>query len=175
MRPIDRIRRSELEGSEMRGALRKLLLVGTHVFAIGVGFALGIYLLPILTAPASPGVEVVRSAAALARFKGEFRRDLADSDALHWGEGKLFIGSDTIAFEGRLAPGPDYRLYLSPKFVETEAEFELLKSEMVQVGLVQTFENFMVAVPASVDPGDFNAAIVWCEAFGQFITAAVYQ
>ncbi len=75
----------------------------------------------------------------------------------------------------RLAPGPDYRLYLSPKFVETEADFELLKPEMVQVGLVQTFENFMVAVPESVDPGEFNAAIVWCESFGQFITAAAYQ
>lgn len=159
----------------MRSALRKLVLIGTHGLAIGVGFALGIYLLPILTAPESPGVEAVRSTADVARFKGEFRRDLADSDALHWGEGNLFIGPDNIAFEGRLAPGPDYRLYLSPKFVETEAEFERLKSKMVQVGLVQTFENFMVAIPASVDPGDFNAAIVWCESFGQFITAAAYQ
>lgn len=159
----------------MRSALRKLVLIGTHGLAIGVGFALGIYLLPILTAPESPGVEAVRSTADVARFKGEFRRDLVDSDALHWGEGNLFIGPDNIAFEGRLAPGPDYRLYLSPKFVETEAEFERLKSEMVQVGLVQTFENFMVAIPASVDPGDFNAAIVWCESFGQFITAAAYQ
>lgn len=159
----------------MRSALRKLVLIGTHGLAIGVGFALGIYLLPILTAPESPGVEAVRSTADVARFKGEFRRDLVGSDALHWGEGNLFIGPDNIAFEGRLAPGPDYRLYLSPKFVETEAEFERLRSEMVQVGLVQTFENFMVTIPASVDPGDFNAAIVWCESFGQFITAAAYQ
>ena len=159
----------------MRGASRKLLLFGTHVLAIGCGFALGIYLLPILIAPQSPGVEVVRSTADIARFKGVFRRDLADSDALHWGEGTLFISSDNIAFEGRLAPGPDYRLYLSPRFVETEAEFESLKADMVQVGLVQTFENFVVAVPESVDPAEFNAAIVWCEAFGQFITAATYQ
>lgn len=159
----------------MRSALRKLLLVGTHVIAIGLGFGLGIYSLPILIAPESPGVEVIRSTADVARFKGEFRRDLADSDALHWGEGNLFIGPDYISFEGRLAPGPDYRLYLSPRFVETEAEFELLKSEMAHVGLVQTFENFMVAIPESVDPGKFNAAIVWCESFGQFITAAAYE
>jgi hypothetical protein len=132
-------------------------------------------MLPILIAPESPDIAVVRSAADVARFKGTFRRDLADSDALHWGEGSLFIGSDSIAFEGRLAPGPDYRLYLSPEFVETEAEFESLKSDMVQVGLVQTFENFMVAVPESVNPAEFSAAIVWCESFGQFITAAAYQ
>ena len=143
--------------------------------ALGVGFGLGIYMLPILIAPESPNIEAVRSAADVARFKGTFRRDLADSDALHWGEGTLFIGPDSIAFQGRLAPGPDYRLYLSPEFVETEADFESLKADMVQVGLVQTFENFMVTVPESVDPAEFKAAIVWCESFGQFITAAAYQ
>ena len=94
---------------------------------------------------------------------------------MHWGEGTLFVAPDNIAFEGSLAPGPDYRLYLSPRFVETETDFEALKPEMVQVGFVQTFENFMVAVPESVNPGDFKAAIVWCESFGQFITAAAYQ
>ncbi len=154
---------------------RTLILIGTHAAAIGAGFVLGIYALPILTAPESPSVEVVRSAAATAGFQGEFRRDLADSDALHWGEGTLSVGPETIAFEGRLAPGPDYRLYLSPAFVETEADFEALKSQMVEVGPVQTFENFMVNVPDGIDPARYNAAIVWCEAFGQFITAAEYQ
>lgn len=155
--------------------IRILIMFGTHAAAIAVGFAIGIYMLPILTAPASPSLDVVRSAASMASYTGEFRRDLEDSDALHWGEGTLSIGPDSIAFEGRLAPGPDYRLYLSPKFVETEAEFEALKSDMVQVGRVQTFENFMVSIPDSVNPADFAAAIVWCEAFGQFITAAEYQ
>lgn len=159
----------------MRSSLRKLLLVGTHALALGAGFGLGIYMLPILIAPESPNIEVVRSTADVAEFKGTFRRDLADSDALHWGEGTLFVGRDNIAFEGRLSPGPDYRLYLSPKFVETEVEFESLKASMVQVGFVQTFENFMVAVPESVDPAEFKAAIVWCESFGQFITAAAYR
>ena len=154
---------------------RMLILIGTHALAIGAGFALGIYALPILTAPESPSVELVRSAAATAGYQGEFRRNLADSDALHWGEGTLSVGSETISFEGRLAPGPDYRLYLSPRFVETEADFELLKPQMVEVGLVRTFENFMVAVPEGIDPSEYSAAIVWCESFGQFITAAEYQ
>ena len=152
-----------------------MLLAGTHLVAVGAGFALGIYLLPILIAPESPADELVQATADVAQFRAEVRRDLADSDALHWGEGTLFVGSESIAFEGRLAPGPDYRLYLSPTFVETEADFEALKSEMVQVGFVQTFDNFMLAVPASVDPAKFSAAIVWCESFGEFITAAKYQ
>ncbi len=159
----------------MTRKFRTLILIGTHAFAIGAGFALGIYALPILTAPGAPSVDQVRSAAAAAGFQGEFRRDLADSDALHWGEGRLSVGRKTISFEGRLAPGPDYRLYLSPTFVETEADFEALKSQMVQVGAVRTFENFMVTVPDGIDPGEYSTAIVWCEAFGQFITAAEYQ
>lgn len=159
----------------MTTKIRALLLIGTHAAAIGAGFALGIYLLPIITAPASPSIEVVRSAASTASFTGEFRRDLEDSDALHWGEGALFVSNKHVAFEGRLAPGPDYRLYLSPRFIETEAAFEEMKSEVVEVGPVRTFENFMIAVPETIDPADFSAAIVWCEAFGQFITAAEYK
>lgn len=155
--------------------VRWLNLIATHVVAVVIGVALGIYLLPILTAPDSPGEAEIRSVATAAKYTGEFRRDLQDSDALHWGEGSLFIGPDSIAFEGRLAPGPDYRLYLSPEFVETESAFEVLKSDMVEVGPVRTFENFMLAVPDSVDPSAFRAAIVWCESFGQFITAAPYQ
>ncbi len=154
---------------------RALLLSATHVAAIVVGFAIGIYSLPILTAPASPSVEEVRSTAGAARFTGTFRRDLQDSDALHYGEGTLYVSDDVIAFEGRLAPGPDYRLYLSPEFIETESDFEASKHKMVQVGHVFTFDNFMVDVPDSVDPAAFTTAIVWCESFGQFITAAAYR
>ena len=64
---------------------------------------------------------------------------------------------------GKLAPGPDYKLYLSPEFVETEADFLRLKPKMVRVGDVKTFENFIVPVPAGVDPARYSAVIVWCE------------
>lgn len=76
---------------------------------------------------------------------------------------------------GELAPGPDYNLYLSPEFVETEADFNRIKASMVQVGEVKTFENFVVQVPQGVDPSRYNAVIIWCETFGEFITAAKYQ
>ncbi len=159
----------------MKPAARNLLLVGSHLFALALGFAIGIYALPILTAPESPDESSIRSAAETARFTGMFRRDLEDSDPLHYGEGTLHVSGDVIAFEGRLAPGPDYRLYLSPEFVETEDAFEALKHKMVQVGHVFTFDNFMVEVPDSIDPAEFTTAIVWCESFGQFITAAAYR
>jgi len=70
---------------------------------------------------------------------------------------------------------PDYKLYLSPEFVETEADFNRLKPKMARVGDVKTFENFIVPVPAGVDPKAYTTVIVWCESFGQFITAARYR
>ncbi len=136
----------------MNRSVKVLLLFGTHISAIGIGFALGIYLLPILTAPDGPDVRMVRSTANAAQFTGNFRRDLADSDALHWGEGTLYIGTDNIAFEGRLAPGPDYRLYLSPEFTETEAGFEALRSQIRLTRRRSIPQSSGVKVSASSSP-----------------------
>jgi hypothetical protein len=154
---------------------KTLPLIVSHGIAIAVGFAAGIYLLPILIAPASPSESDVQAVAGQSRYTGEFRRDLEDSDPLHWGDGTVFVSADTIALEGRIAPGPDYRLYLSPEFVETEADFESLKAGMTRIGDVKTFENFLVSVPADVNIDDYNSVIVWCESFGEFITAARYR
>ena len=87
----------------------------------------------------------------------------------------MSIGDAAVTLVGSIAPGPDYRLYLSPEFVETEADFMALKSKMAQVGPVKTFENFIVPIPEGIDPSAYNTVIIWCEAFGQFITAAQYR
>ena len=152
-----------------------LALAATHCAALAVGIGLGIYLLPILTAPAAPSAGEVTAAAGKAEFKGEFRRDLKDSDFLHWGEGTVSVSRSAIALMGRIAPGPDYKLYLSPGFVETEADFNRLKARMARIGDVKTFENFIVPLPANIDPAAYTTVIVWCESFGQFITAAKYR
>lgn len=154
---------------------RVLVLAVSHVLAAAAGFALGIYALPILTAPAAPSAAEVASQAGQATYTGQFRRDLKDSDPLHWGVGTVSVGRQSIAFVGRLAPGPDYKLYLSPEFVETKADFKRLKERMVRVGDVRTFENFIVPMPESVDPSRYNTVVVWCESFAQFITAARYR
>ena len=152
-----------------------VLLIATHC-AVGVlGFGIGIYALPILTAPSAPTEAAIKVVSSEATYTAQFRRDLKDSDALHWGEGTVSVGPEYITLMGRLAPGPDYKLYLSPEFVETEADFNRLKSTMVRVGDVKTFENFVVEVSPDIDPSKFTSVIVWCEAFGEFITSAKYQ
>lgn len=155
--------------------MKKPTLLLTHLVALFAGFAAGVYLLPVLVAPPAPSPEQVQAASAGARFTGQFRRDLHDSDLLHWGEGQVAVGADRITLAGSLAPGPDYKLYLSPEFVETEAAFLRLKPQMVRVGDVRTFRNFVVQVPQGVDVSRYNTVIVWCESFGQFISAAQYR
>ena len=145
------------------------------MIAAGAGFAGGIYALPILIAPAAPTAQEIRAATTQVQYSGTFKRDLKDSDALHWGEGVVFIASHAVSLAGKLAPGPDYKLYLSPEFVETEADFNRLKASMARVGDVKTFENFVVEIPPGIVPGNYSAVIVWCEIFGQFITAAKYK
>jgi len=154
---------------------RILVLAASHLLVAAAGFAAGVYLLPILTAPRAPSAAEVAATSGAAQFSGRFRRDLKDSDFLHWGEGTVTVGRSVIALDGRVAPGPDYKLYLSPEFVETETDFARVKPRMVRVGDVKTFENFIVPVPGSIDPGAYTTVVVWCESFGQFITAAKYR
>ena len=155
--------------------MKKLLLLISHLGFAAIGFALGIYALPILTAPSPPSKTEMEAATAQATFKGEFKRELAGSDFLHWGEGTVSVGERFISLDGKIAAGPDYKLYLSPNFVETEDEFNQAKANMVNVGDVKTFENFVIPVNAEIDPKKYNTVIIWCEAFGEFITAAKYQ
>lgn len=152
-----------------------LVLVASHLAVLLAGFVLGIYLLPILTAPAAPSAAQVQAAASPASFKGSFRRDLAGSDLLHWGEGEVSVGRHAIALMGRVAPGPDYKLYLVPEFVENEAQFLRIKSRSQRVGDIKTFENFIVPVPEGVDVAQYTTVLVWCETFSEFISAAKYR
>ena len=155
--------------------MKTVLLVVSHTPTLPLGYALGVYYLPILIAPPAPSAAEVTAQAKAATFTGTFRRDLKDSDALHWGEGTVSVSAQSIALAGKVAPGPDYKVYLSPEFVETEADFLRLKPRMERVGEVRTFENFIVPLAAGVDPSKYTTVIVWCERFGQFITAAKYR
>lgn len=155
--------------------MKRVILLFTHAVALAVGVALGIYLLPILTAPPAPDAAMLEERAGAAMFSAHFIRDLEGSDFLHWGEGKVSLTESEIVHQGRLAPGPDYRLYLVPEFVETEAQFEAVKARALQVGEIKSFDGFLVSLPDGVALEEYTTVLVWCEAFGEFITAAQYR
>ena len=151
-------------------ARRHIILFGTAKFLAGlvIGFGLGVYFLPILTA--EDGLD--RTALAQLEASAVFTRDLAGSNAFHWGKGTVRINRERVWLEGVIAPGPDYRLYLMQEFVEDEDSFLAIKSRAVDIGPVKAFTNFSLPVPSDVDAGAFPALVIWCEAFSEFITAA---
>jgi hypothetical protein len=155
--------------------MKKLLLLLSHLVFGAAGFALGIYTLPILIAPPAPDDAEIAQVSQSAAFTGNFRRDLKGSDFLHWGEGDVSVSSHKIAHKGKLAPGPDYKLYLTSGFVEDEAQFEAVKQAAARIGDVKTFNGFVLEVPAGIDINEYDTVVVWCETFREFISAARYR
>lgn len=154
---------------------RFILWLITHGIAVGLGFALGIYVLPILTAPPSPNATMLEEMAQDAVYTGSFTRDLPGSDLFHWGEGKISLTPTRLIHEGALAPGPDYMAYLVPNFVTDEAGFLAVKDQAQVIGPVKTFEGFILDMPDDVDLESYDTVLIWCEAFSEFITAATYR
>lgn len=154
---------------------RILILLATHVLTLGLGFGLGVYFLPILIAPDDPPVEQVQTAMADASYHTTFRRDLKGSDAVHWAEGKVSVSARQVAFDGKMGPGPDYKVYLVHDFVDNKADFLKIKDSAQRIGEVKTFNRFLVDVPADVDVDEFTTVVVWCERFSQFISAGQYR
>lgn len=155
--------------------MRRLFLLLSHIAVFVAGVALGIYLLPILIAEDAPAPTAVLDVERSASLRGEFRPDLKGSDLLHWGEGEVFVTPKVIAHRGRLAPGPDYKLYLAPDFVDDEASFLAIKEKSLRIGDVKGFSGFIASVPEGVDVNAYTTVVIWCERFGEFISAAKYR
>ena len=155
--------------------LRWMILSATHGLMLVIGFAAGIYLLPILIAPPAPDAAMLAETARAATYTADFRRDLRGSDFLHWGEGTVSVSATQISHQGRLAPGPDYKLYLAPEFVEDEEQFLALKHRAQLIGDIKTFEGFLIDLPAASDIEAHTTVVVWCERFREFITSAKYR
>lgn len=147
----------------------------SHLAVAALAFLLGLYSLPILIAPADPSPGTLALSIKNTRYLATIAEDVEGSDWLHWGKGRFSIGDDYIVFQGKLSPGPAYRLYLSPQFVATEDEFLRLKSSMIAIGEINSFANSVLAIKQSINIEDYNSVIIWCEAFNQFITAAQFK
>ena len=155
--------------------LRWIILSATHGLMLVIGFAAGIYLLPILIAPPGPDAAVLAETARAATYTADFKRDLRGSDFLHWGEGTVSVSTTQISHQGRLAPGPDYKLYLAPAFVEDEEQFLALKDRAHRIGDIKSFEGFLIDVPRGIDIEAYTSVVIWCETFSEFISAAKYR
>ena len=149
-----------------------LFRVFNIVLGLTIGFGLGVYSLPILTAETGLDDAAITARQSTIERRSEFHRNLEGSDSLHWGEGTIMFDNNAVWLDGSPSPGPDYRLYFAPIFVETEESFLAIKSQSVEVGSVKAFTNFTLQLPDGVNVDEFPVVMIWCEAFSQFITAA---
>ena len=154
---------------------KKIILFISHSVFLIFGVGLGIYLLPILTAPKSIEITTINELEKNSLYTTEFVRELRGSDLFHWGEAKVTISNKKIIVNGSIAPGPDYKLYLTNTFVENEKEFLKIKNRSKYVSDVKTFKNFVVDISDEIDIKNYNSIIIWCEAFNEFITSAKYK
>ena len=81
------------------------------------------------------------------------------------------INATRVWLDGEISPRPDYRLYLVDDYVDTGADFLAIKAQARQVGPIKAFTNFSLDLPADIDSNAFDVVVIWCEVFGQFITA----
>ena len=154
------------------------LLAGLLV-AVPVGFALGVYFLPIIVASEGATETQIVSAKENTLARASFVRDLKGSDSMHWGEGELLISKEDgqvyATLDGEVAPGPDYKIYLTPKFVEDEDSFIAIKQDSHKVGDITGFKNFRTILTVSNELNNYAAVVIWCEVFKEFITAGRVQ
>ena len=85
------------------------------------------------------------------------------------------VNADRIWLDGKVASEPDYRLYLTPKYVETRSGCQTIKAQPLHIEPIKAFENFPLDLTDGVNVTNYCAVLIWCEAFGQFITAAELQ
>ena len=155
--------------------MKTYIITFTHLLALLIGFAGGIYALPILTAPASVPPVMLEKESANAIFSGEFTKDLPGSDLFHWGEGTISLTADHVIHQGSLSPGPDYKLYLLDRFVQHEDEFLPIKDQAIFIGDIKQFDGFILDIPNNTNIEQYNTVVIWCESFSEFISAAQYR
>ena len=68
----------------------------------------------------------------------------------------------------------DYKPELGPRFFDTKEALPLV-NEPIRAGDVMTFNGFIVKVPVAFGVRDYDEAVIWCEVFEQFVSAAEYQ
>ncbi len=147
----------------------------SHSVMLLIGCAAGIYVLPILTAPQTPTNKEFKIATNNAEYEAFFVKDLKGSNFLYWGKGELYLSKNMIAFQGKIAPGADYKMYLTKRFIQTGNEFLKIKDQSFLVDDVKSFDGFIIKTNKDLDLASYNSVVIWSEIFSIFITSAKYK
>ena len=149
--------------------------ITSYVFVSFIGFVVGIYFLPFITSEEKPSKTSIDAILKNVVYEAVFVKNLKGSTFFHWGEGQLSISKKKILFEGKLSPGPDYKLYLTQRFVSDKNGFLKEKKFAVKVDNINSFNGFIITLPEGLNIEKYNSVVIWCEVFSTFITSAKYK
>ena len=112
-----------------------IVMLGVVKFCAGliIGFGLGVNFLPILEVEKGLHSGSIAALYDSALRHWTFIKDLPRSDGLHWGDGMIMVNADRIWLDGKVAPGPDYPLYLIPKYVESGPRFQTIEAQSLRL------------------------------------------
>jgi len=154
--------------------MKLIAILISHILVLAVGFTLGTYSLPIIVAN-SLSKHSSRVESFQATHTGNFSVDRLGSDFLHWGKGNVLMNETHFSLTGSIAPGPSYRLYFSPHFIENEEQFLKHRDQLKLAAYIHQFDNFTVNFFDTIDLENYSTVVIWCEAFNEFITSAEYK
>ena len=122
-----------------------IVMSGVVKFCVGlvIGFWLGVYFLSILIAEKDLDSESIAALSDSVLRRGTSVQGSPGSDDLQWGDGVVMVNTDRIWLGGKVALGPDYRLYLAPKYVETGPRFQAIMAQSLQIGPIRAFANLL--------------------------------
>jgi hypothetical protein len=149
------------------------IFVGGGVLGTGLGVALGFFIFPYVFPPPSAAEQLTEAERFNLVATGTFIH-ANPSDPVHYGKGKVSVYDRTVFLETdfEVGPGPAFHVYLVPK-ASLRSSSDLKDAMFVDLGGLRAFKGSQrYAIPASVDPKDYQSVIIWCERFSVLISPA---
>ena len=131
--------------SVMVSRCHHIVMSGVVRFCVGlsIGFGLGVYFLPIFTTEKGPDIASIAALSlrrCFAAFLSGICRGQLDCFEV------IMLNADRISLDGKVAPRPDYRLYLTPKYVETGCGIQTITAQSLQIGPIKAFESLFHSI-----------------------------
>ena len=96
------------------------------------------------------------------------------SDPVHYGKGRVSVYEHTVFLEPdfEVGPGPAFHVYLVPK-ASIRSTSDVKDVMFVDLGGLRAFKGSQrYAIPAGIDPKNYQSVIIWCERFSVLISPA---
>ncbi len=149
-----------------------IFLVG-GLFGTGFGVVLGFFFFPFVFPP-PPAAETLAEAERTALVATGTFIHANPSDPVHWGKGSVSVYQRAVFLEPdfEVGPGPAFHVYLVPKS-GIRKNSDLGDAMFIDLGGLRAFKGSQrYAIPAGVDPKNYQSVIIWCRQFSVLISPA---